>query len=783
MTVVLFLALLMGVFFSVISSNANVKNVEGKPRGESSLLVIGTSGVRWGSLNLNDPGLAELKKFFATATLGNNLHYTGTKVTCPIAGWLTLSATDTIAVHEENNAENCGKLADSFRESTVDARFKETVSTELTVKPEVWQQWQKWALSRSSNPQLGTLAQMLAAKHVSTSAVGPGGAVVLMDNGGRVGNYWELPNDGHKIVGTVSGLVQKSQLVVLDLSEKFSGDFPAGAKAKGMVNRFGWPALDRQSDVSSTKTARLLNSLIKKLPPAQNILLVDIAEAGATPHLGLAAYRGPGFNGGVLTSKTIRQQGLIHTVDLSQTILQFYQIEPKNTTDIPTVDGMLGASVNERQNFLMKQAAWADIIRMVQIPFYIGFGVLIALALGFTIYLAVCRYRQKTIVASVYKFSPLLMLTCILYFSASYILCLLPFSLATGLPDARSSSLERFSEFTLIAYVVGISLLSAMVLSGFFGGVAKCLQRRFGEAIQPGFWALAMAAIFTYFTISVSVFLGAPDQLNTVVGSSGLSITRFFGMNNAKYTFLVCSLMVIMLVGGIFAKRCFTQRGNSCFLLGTKSVMIALLVLTVLIDGFPTLGADVGGPLALIVGVLLLYYRIWEMPLKAFVFVRAAGYAILSTVFFALVDYSLPGGRRTHLGGFVKSLLAGQGGRVIFHKLQAVAGSFIGSGWALIFSLVLFILFVALVVLLSVFRKKSIRANSGISGGVGGRVSFGGSSEAVYVWDLLIAGVSFALLAAVTNDSGALIIGCAMAVIIPTVGLILNNADCELPHK
>lgn len=783
----LILSLPAAMFYSAF---ANEKSQPSEATYRPSLLVVVTAGTRWGSLDLQNPKLGSLLKYFDRAALGNNLHYTGTKVTCPVAAWLTLSAADTIPIQTEDTAKNCGRLAEAL---TPVSDGVATVSTDagrsVRVKAENFSQWQRWAASRTSNPQLGSLNQFLASKQVKATAIGSGAAIGLMDSEGRTRNYHDLPSSNATLNRLVLDSLQTSQLVVVDLSEKFTESFPVGTQAQGAVNSFGLASLDRQSDRATENTALLINSLFEKLPPGQSVMLMDIAEAGATPHLGVAAYNGPGFNGGVLESKTIRQPGLVHTVDFTQAIVKFFGISPTNTTDMPISGGFSSAKTADRQLFLMEQAAWADIIRMVQIPFYIGFGVLIALALGATVYLASCRYRQKNNSAGMRILARVTLLTCILYFPASYILTLLPFSLATGLADSRSRSLLNISEATIMLHMVGITLASALILAGICWLGAKWIESRVTflrpnfPAISTGLWAATLAAGFSYLTIAVSIFLGAPDQLNTVVGSSALSITRFFGINNAKYTFLVCALLVIMLAAGTLLKAEVISAGNPHQLVRAKAVLVGLIIATLLIDGMPNLGADVGGPLALIIAALILYHRIWQKPFTLRVFFKAGVYAILSTAFFALVDYLLPGGPTTHLGGFVRSLRAGQGTRIIAHKLQAMTSTFFGNAWALLFSMTLLLIFAALALryYLGWRENRKVTSDTSCSGAAKSQFGIGEIDSAIR--DLLAAGTSFALLAAVTNDSGALIIGCAMAVIIPTLGLILNESHCELPHN
>jgi hypothetical protein len=139
--------------------------------------------------------------------------------------------------------------------------------------------------------------------------------------------------------------------------------------------------------------------------------------------------------------------------------------------------------------------------------------------------------------------------------------------------------------------------------------------------------------------LMVDTIVGAPLQLRSVFGYSPLVGGRFSGVGNIAFSVLAAtSLITGTLIVHRFSgsKRALTAAG-------------ALFVATVIVDGAPQLGADVGGVLALIPGfavawLLLARRRVtWKLVAVSIVVM------LLAAGTFLAVDLARPEESRTHL--------------------------------------------------------------------------------------------------------------------------------------
>ena len=89
-------------------------------------------------------------------------------------------------------------------------------------------------------------------------------------------------------------------------------------------------------------------------------------------------------------------------------------------------------------------------------------------------------------------------------------------------------------------------------------------------------------------------------------------------------------------------------------------MVVALIgMVTVVLDGLPSLGADFGGPPALVPGFAVLVLLVLGVRLtwRRVLAVLAAGAVTVSL--FAVLDWLRPEGERTHLGAVVQTVLDG----------------------------------------------------------------------------------------------------------------------------
>jgi hypothetical protein len=164
----------------------------------------------------------------------------------------------------------------------------------------------------------------------------------------------------------------------------------------------------------------------------------------------------------------------------------------------------------------------------------------------------------------------------------------------------------------------------------------------------------------------VDLVSGGDLQLNTTFGYSPIVAGRFQGIGNLAFALLVGAALVVATAtwewggGG-------SQRGPDRWWLAA----VGVFAVTVVVDGWPTFGADVGGVLASVpaFALVLTWLGGWRVSVRRVVAIGAATVGVI--VVFALVDLTRPASQRTHLGRFVADVFDGEAGVVVRRKLEA----------------------------------------------------------------------------------------------------------------
>ena len=147
----------------------------------------------------------------------------------------------------------------------------------------------------------------------------------------------------------------------------------------------------------------------------------------------------------------------------------------------------------------------------------------------------------------------------------------------------------------------------------------------------------------TMLVLVVDLVLGARWQIDTPLGYSALVAGRFAGIGNLAF-------------GAFAAAVLIAASGTS------RRVAAALVILAIVVDGAPMLGADLGGTLALVpAAFVLLGVRGRRLVLGMAVGALVAGG-------FAALDLLRPRDSRTHLGRFAQRVIDGDAGSVIARK-------------------------------------------------------------------------------------------------------------------
>jgi hypothetical protein len=155
--------------------------------------------------------------------------------------------------------------------------------------------------------------------------------------------------------------------------------------------------------------------------------------------------------------------------------------------------------------------------------------------------------------------------------------------------------------------------------------------------------------VTTLFVIAEDVVHGSRLQFTSLLGLQPVYGGRFFGQGNVGYALYATSAL---LLAALLAGRLIDAGDRR--LAATTVVLIGLAA--VVVDGYPSWGADGGGPVAMIPAFAYLALNAAGLSLTWKRVAAIAGSTLVVVGSFAVLDYLRPPRYRTHLGDFVAQL-------------------------------------------------------------------------------------------------------------------------------
>ncbi len=460
-----------------------------------------------------------------------------------------------------------------------------------------------------------------------------------------------------------------------------------------------------------------VGTVLARMDPARDAVLVIAPGPPPGPlTTTVASLRAPGLHPGLLRSAYTRRAGVVALVDVAPTVLDLLDIErPSRMEGRPFEFGRTDGDLDHRIDWLADtndRAQFRD--RAITQAGGVFAAFQFTLAGAALIWLTRARRRGRGVVAL-----ELAALMLLFAFPATYLAALLPF-VYSGLP-------------AYWLFVVAASGASAAL-------VYATTDRRGVESL-----IVALAAVVG--VIVLDVLSGARLQFNGTFGYSPTIGGRYAGLGNLGFAQLAAGAV---LLAGLLAARIGGRRGGWC--------AAALLAITILVDGLPFFGADVGGVLSMVpaFGVMVAMLFGWRFRWRLVAAFGAAAVVLLGV--FAAVDLSRPADQRSHLG----RLLGGNGGDlsvVLRRKLEAnldVVG-------ATPFAIVLPVVYVA--VAYYVWRSP------GPLGAV--RVRMPALTAALTGLGIL------AVLGTALNDSGIAITGVMFGIVVPVLVILAARVGIE----
>ena len=172
--------------------------------------------------------------------------------------------------------------------------------------------------------------------------------------------------------------------------------------------------------------------------------------------------------------------------------------------------------------------------------------------------------------------------------------------------------------------------------------------------------AAVLAAAATVLVLGADAATGGLLQRSSLLDLRPLDGGRWYGFGNT--TFAVYAEAVLVVVGWLAMRAAWAA-----------SVLLAALALVC--EASPTMGADLGGVLALAPPLLWLLLRSRGQSVSLLRLVALGSAAFVLGAGAAMVDWLRGPERRTHLGGFVQQVVDGGAGDVVLRKADAMLAS------------------------------------------------------------------------------------------------------------
>ncbi|HEY0189351.1 MAG TPA: hypothetical protein VGC67_17835 [Cellulomonas sp.] len=637
----------------------------------SPVVLVGVTGLRWDDLgSLTTPALWQLSR---EASVGSTVVRSTSSYTCPSAGWLAISSG--------------GRSADTTVADGTCRTLRETL-TDGSVAG--WSDYVQATEASSYDSQLGLLGDTLVAGGVTATGIGAGAAIALADSDGvPVGTHVRLPTSTRVLEDTVETALVDSSLVVVDAGTVRDPGYQTRTRAEGDTDEStdsdeADPDVSGSDVVTEPTRAEQVQAIDDRLAAIlaavedsgvdATVLVVSVADSSRRAQLQVAAAIGPTIDGtstygsSLLGSSSTRQSGYLQTTDITPTLLSALGIR-----DLAPDGALVGSAIStqadsgtggERVTRLIDDNLQAQAAKPLVGTFYV-----IWVALNLALYALVTVGLNNRVRAwwtrrldrfwprrrHVPGLSPQRVLRVLR--GAAVAVAAVPVStfLANLVPWWRAGS----PAWALAAIVVLISTALSLV----------ALLPRWGSwFLGP----LGVVAGVTAVVLTVDVATGARLAMDSMMGPGSLVAGRFYGFGNPAFALFATA----MILSTVAITNPLVERGRR----GAAVLVIAAMgVAATAIDGLPSVGADFGGPPALIPGfaIMALLAAGIRLNWRRVLGVLLAGVVVVVGI--AVLDWTRPADERSHLGRFIETVLDGGLLTVIWRKAQANLGILFGS--------------------------------------------------------------------------------------------------------
>lgn len=595
--------------FLVVGSSATLSQA-GEPAG--AVVFIGTGGITWSDVDpQTTPNLWGMLKDGSSAALSVRSVNSNT---CPVDGWLGLSAGGRAAAPRTGEAANPADRPCPGPPTVTDGKVTQ------------WPVYLDEAKGQKFDTSLGLLGEVAERGSVCVRAVQPGAAVGAALPDGTVQRYspWNSATLLEDLNGCQVTLVDVG--AVRDPLDVAVGETPTGTR-----------------EVQLSEIDARIGEVLGAGPSGADFIVASIADAGVSERLRLVVARGPHFGPGVLESSSTRQVGLAQSPDLTATILSSVGLRVPDSvggaalTSRPAPDNSEQRARDRLRTLVDFDEASHDVHGLVE-PFFTVFA-----------------YGQLVI----------------------YLLVLLVYKGRIGSEETRVKVLGRVRVLAVVAASVPVStflanlipwwrfrveMLAVLVAVGLFVTLISVVALR-GPWARWALGPMAVVSAATMIVLALDVMTGSRLQISSLMGLQPVVAGRFYGMGNP--TFALFATGAILLATAVSSALVSAGR--------RRDAALAVAVIggvAVLVDGAFFWGADGGGPPALVPGIVYLVLAVLGIALTW----RRAMLILVSVVglFFLIagLDWLRPTTQRSHLGRFIQSIIDGNAMDIIVRKAE-----------------------------------------------------------------------------------------------------------------
>lgn len=484
-----------------------------------------------------------------------------------------------------------------------------------------------------------------------------------------------------------------------------------------------------------------------------NVIAASISDESPLPSAGASTIgarlqavfaAGPDYPAGVLTSGSTHRPGLIQTSDLTATVADYFGVAVPSQVLGKPVSVNSGSAASPAANSdtvqarLASDARRAAIIIPTQQVFLVVYGVLLAATLLGGVWSL--NRRTHRLGESWSMPRPLLNLWRVVGCGMALVPAMAFWmNLAPWWNVGPAETDTAVAVFAWFGAVLPLLLAAAVTAIWEYSGMA----RRVGSVLLVGGVSLAVGL--------VNPLTGSRLMLDAVIGHQSTIGARFYGMDNMMFAVFITGAFLV-------AAATYTRFDSGALRVPVLGILLAFSLVVIFFDASPLLGADFGGILVTVPSFAVLFLKLRSRKLKPFSLLAVVFAGVVVATLFAWWDWSRPAQQRTHLGGFVDSVLSGQLLTVIAEKATSMWRNAEWSAWGIGLGFMLgAVMLAAVLVPLLVSHRRGRRGDYRWLLGSeaqrrGVRVRwFAGERAFVWAWGCAM------ILAALFNDSSVLI--------------------------